>query len=391
MAIVSPFYTSEPISKTVYNAGTDYCHYTIKRVTAMADDVPTATIDVYSSTCYAPDAYDEVEFGAQLRSMIDSQIGHIKTLQYRGSQNPAVYQGTNVFNSYFIIDDGGSDDTIYSVLYDTRGLTAIETGAKNSITGGPGEGYAANLFPDQYVTQGQYISVMYRNPSNYGQTETHSFGCTYSLKNRNIPDPSTGYETIYNLTLDSSISGQSFRYAGPAKWEVWTGSQQNAGIAVWVRFWMENSKGKKVYLTPKLYKKECDDPETCYLYYVNSLGGIDFLRCKYERTTNTERSTYESNVDINSRFNFQEETYSQKRWNTWTLHTALMSDADSPNIADICTTRWAWLFDRNDTYAPWRSVSVTDTSAKVKTKSNEGGKLFIYDINVSENIKSKIV
>lgn len=408
MGICTPFFTCEPMVRTVYNAGTDYCHYTIQRATGLQDDVATSSIDVYSSTCYAPDAYDEVDFNAQLRSMIDSQINHIKTLQRRAALNAGITQGTSFFNTYFFINDGGSDDTMYSIIYDTRGLTANETGARDRTTYGPGVPWAANTFPDPYIKQGQYISVMYRTPSNMRQTETCSFGCTYSYRadaSSNVssnastlqsedllidepPTPPTpGTIVIANNTIDASITGQSFRYSGPADWNSWCENNNNI---LWLQFWTANSKGEKTYLSPKLYPKTCDAPETCYLYYVNSMGGIDFIRCKYERTVNTERSTYESNVDINQRFEFQEEVYAQRRWNTWTLHSSIVSDADSPNMADMCTARWAWIYDPNDTMVPWRSVSITDTSAKVKTKSNEG-KLFIYDINVRENIKSKIV
>jgi hypothetical protein len=59
-------------------------------------------------------------------------------------------------------------------------------------------------------------------------------------------------------------------------------------------------------------------------------------------------------------------------------------------MADVVNTRWAWLYIPGDT-VPWRSVKVTDTTAKVKQARNEGNKLYNYTFQLEDSIKAKIV
>lgn len=352
----------------------------------MQDNTVLASLTEYSGECYAPDAFGDVDFGNQLRSMIDYQVTNLSTLQYRNSQSMGLTQAPFAFNTYFMVDDGGSNVDVWSVIYDTRGLTAFEAGARNyNYT--PGFGYAANTFPDAYITDGQYVSIMWRNPSNAGEMEKWTFGNTYCYDSRAIPeDPS--YSVLKDRVI-STITRQSFRYSGTASWQEWG---EGAGNLRWARFWMKDPKGTKTYLTPKLYPRFCDDPGTMYLYYVNSMGGIDFIRSNHAsmQTLNTERDTYETNNNIDDRFKFGTETYHQTRWNTYTFKTEIVSDGDSYNMADIVNTRWAWLYIPDDT-VQWRSVKITDVSAKVKQKRNENQKIYNYTFQLEDSIKAKVV
>lgn len=398
--------------KTVQHDGSDICHYDINRITGLQDNTALAHETVYSGQCYAPDAFGDVDFGGQLRSMIDYQIQNIQTLQYRNSQTMNLTQATFAFNTYFYVDDGGSDENFWSVLYDTRGLTALEAGARTpSYT--PGYGYIANTYPDQDIMQGQYFSIMWRNPSNAGEMETWTLGNTYcyiaggssgakatreqidnaKATNRSSrtlgPDPTPGYGVIENRVIDSSVTRQSFRYSGTADWQEWG---EGHGNVLWARFWIMDEKGTKTYITPYLYPKWCDEPGVMYLYYVNSMGGIDFIRSTYasSSTVNTERELYETDYGIDDRFKFGEETYHQRRWSTYVFKTEIVSDLDSFNMADVVNTRWAWLYIPDDT-VPWRSVKVTNTTAKVKQIRNENHKLYSYEFQLEDSIKAKIV
>lgn len=415
---MKPYFTCEPMTMAVTGDSADICHYTIYKVTSLTDDVPTDTETVYSGECYAPSSHNVVNFGPQLRSMIDYQVQNIKTLQYMNSSVMNITQDASSFNTYFIIDDGTSLSDVWSVIYDTRGLTAYEAGARTALMG-PGDGYAANTFPEDYITDGQYVSIMYRTPSNMRQTEPCSFGCTYCYvdgqgskvkkedvdnarasmesANKNVdsktmapppPDPSIyGSIVIANNIIDSSITGQSFRYSGPADWKEWTGN--HASTALWTRFWIANSKSEKTYITPYLYPNNCDEPNTAYLYVVNSMGGIDFIRGILSTTMNTERNTYETDYSIDNRFEFGEETYHQTRWNSYELNSQLITSEDSFTMADFINARWAWLYIPGD-IVPWRSVNITDTKATVKTERNAERKLFNYTFNLSDSFKVKI-
>ena len=129
-----------------------------------------------------------------------------------------------------------------------------------------------------------------------------------------------------------------------------------------------------------------------YLYYVNSMGGIDFIRSNHAsiQTLNTERETYETNNGIDNRFEFGSETYHQLRWNSYTFKTEIVSDSDSYNMADIVNARWAWIYIPGD-QVPWRSVRVTDATAKVKQKRNEQQKIYNYTFQLEDSIKAKVV
>lgn len=407
-----PFFTCEPMIKTVQHGGSDICHYDINRITRMRENTALASLTEYSGECYAPDAFGDVDFGNQLRSMIDYQVTNIRTLQYRNSQSMELTQAAFTFNTYFHVDDGGTDDTIWSVIYDTRGMTALEAGARNyNYT--PGIGYAANTCPDQDIMHGQYFSIMWRNPSNAGENERWTLGETYcyiaggsaeskatskqiadvKATNRSSktsgPDPTPGYGVISDRIIDSRITRQSFRYSGTADWQEWG---EGHGNVLWARFWIRDDKGTRTYLTPYLYPKWCDEPGVMYLYYVNSMGGIDFIRSNYAsmQTLNTERSTYETNNSIDDRFKFGTETYHQTRWNTYTFKTEIVSDFDSYNMADIVNARWAWLYIPDET-VQWRSVKITDVTAKVKQKRNEEQNIYNYTFQLEDSIKAKIV
>ena len=413
----NPYFTSEPVIKRVTSDSANIAHYDILKVTGMTNDVINQAAVVYSGQCYAPEPYNVIDFGGQLRSMIDTQVQNIKTLQFKDSQNMGLTQGAFTFNSYYKINDGTGDDNFYSIIYDTRGVTAREAGARSHLNG-PGNPYPANYFPDPNITQGQYVSLMYRFPSNFRADDRGSLGITYcyitaqasggqasyeqissakaqievaskgSIEKILPPDPSVyGTVTVASKVINSNLAGQSFRYSGPADWQDWGDGH---GGVLWARFWVANSKGAKTYLSPYLYPKWCEEQNVAYLYYVNSKGGIDFIRGIISVTMQKDKETYETNANIDKRFEFGEEVFHQRRWNSYELRTSLIMEDDSYNMADICNARWAWLYIPGD-IVPWRSVKVDDTSATVKTNRNTGHKLFNYVFQISDATKSKIV
>ena len=414
-----PYFTCEPVPKRVISDTANICHYDIAMINRLWGDTPQQAAIVYSGQCYAPGSDTVVDFSGQLRSMIETQVQNIKTLQFRNSTGMGLTQSTFAFNSYYSINDGGDDENFFSIIYDSRGITALEAGARSS-TNGPGNPYPANDFPDPYITDGQYLSIMYRFPSNFRSVEDHTLGLTYcyitaqgaggqasyeqissaqaqinSARKGGIekilpPDPSI-YDTVTvaNHIINSKLAGQSFRYSGTCDWQEWC---EGHGGILWARFWIANSKGVKTYITPYLYPKWCEDPGTMYLYYVNAKGGIDFIRSTYASSTelNTEREAYETDYSINNRFAFGEETFHQRRWNKYTFKTSLVTDEESYGMADIVNARWAWLYIPDDTVL-WRSVKVTNSSAKVKQIRNESRKFYNYEFQLEDSVKVKIV
>ena len=417
------YFTDEPLIRTMQNDSSGFANYAVCSVTGMQGDTVLNGGVLFTNTAYAPDWNGDIEFGSLLRTMITNQERNLKTLQYWNSQGMGLTQSTFAFNTYFSIVDNydssqGRNTSDYSILFDTRRITTDEAGC--TYYHSPYRGYPANMFPDPYIAHGQYISIMWRSPSNFEEMATYSLGETYcyitnssagrqaskeqiddaratiesATKNTGRqeapPDPSVyGSITIATRVIDSSITGQSFRYSGTADWQEW--SDGHGGV-LWARFWIADAKGTKTYLTPYLYPKWCDDPNVVYLFWVNSMGGIDFVRSTstIAKSINHEDSTYETGIGIDERRSFGEEIYHQRKWDSYTFNTSLVTEEDSPALADICGARWAWLYFPGQNPL-WKSVTVEDSKATVKTYENQGKKFYNYTFQLRDNMKVKTI
>lgn len=372
------YFSDEPVIRTMSADQSGIARYTVKEVTGMQNDTILAGNPAYTGDAFCPDGFEDLELGGLLRSMLSDQERNIRTLQYRNAQDCSVTQGTFIFNTYFSVTDASSGITDdYSILYDTRGITAEESGCTYHYQ--PYHGYVANYFPEREITEGQYFSLMYRQPSNYQETMDLNLMKEYAYVD----------SSMFNVLAHeqvASLTGQSFRYSGNVDWQAWSDSHG----AIWLRFYIENEKQEKTYLTPRLYPKWCEDPDNVYLYWVNSMGGVDFVRGKITKSLNHEDSTYESNTGINDRMNGRERIYHQLKWNSYSFGTSIISDDDSPSIADICGARWAWLCIPEG-MPVWRPVKVTDSKATVKSYRNQGAKLFNYTFELEDATKYKSV
>lgn len=352
--------------------------YVITRATGMQNDTILAGTTAYTGEVYAPDGHEDVDFNPILRSMLEEQANNLRTLHYFNAQDCSVTQGTFLFNSYFTVADtssGTSDD--YSLLYDTRSITAEEAGVTYQYQ--PYQGYVANSFPETEIAEGQYFSLLWRMPSNNYEMRS------YTLKKEYTYIDSSAFNVLTNASV-ASITGQSFRYSGNVSWQDWSDSRN----LLWIRFYIEDEKEQKTYLTPKLTPKWCDEPDTVYLYWVNEMGGTDFVRGLVTKTLNHEDSTYETNTGINDRLGFATDIYHQRKYNSYTFNTKLVSDDVTRDLAGICGARWAWLRIPGET-PEWRSVTVKDSQATVKTFRNQGAKLYNYTFELEDNIKNKTV
>lgn len=417
------YFSDEPLFRTMQNDSSGFSNYAISDVTGMQDDTVLDGNIVFTNTAYAPDGHEDIELGSLLRTMLSDQERNLRTLQFWNSQGMGLTQSTFAFNTYFSVVDNydssqGRNSSDYSIVYDTRGITTDEAGC--TYYHSPYSGYPANLFPDPYITHGQYVSMMYRYPSNSYEMAEYTLGETYCYitnsssgrqsskeeiddarasidsasrsAGRQVtpPDPgSYGIMTVANRIIDSSLTGQSFRYSGTADWQDW--GEGNGGL-LWARFWIADAKGTKTYITPYLYPNWCDDPNVAYLFWVNSLGGIDFVRSTntLSKSIEHEDSTYETGIGIDERRLFGEDIYHQRKWNTYTFSTSIVSDSDSPSVADVCGARWAWLYFPGQNPL-WKSVTVEDAKATVKTFENQGKKLYNYTFQLRDNMKVKTV
>jgi hypothetical protein len=105
---------------------------------------------------------------------------------------------------------------------------------------------------------------------------------------------------------------------------------------------------------------------------------------------NHEDSTYESNIGLEEPRDFGERIYHQRKWNTYTFNTRLITDAESSTLADICGARWAWLYFPGRVQ-PWVPVTVEDSTATVKNFENQGKKMYNYTFQLRDNKKIKTI
>lgn len=379
------YFSDEPVIQTLSNDSSGYAYYSIYEATGMQGDQVLQGHEIYNNTVYAPDGNEDVEIGSLLRTLIGTQERNIKTLQFWNAQDCSITQSTFAFNTYLTLNNltqGTSAD--FSIIYDTRGERAEDLGVTYNHY--PYEGYCANYFPDNEVMEGQYFSLMYRRPSNSGEMITYEFGRTIAYITRDTPvDPEI------NVVEDVSfgtITGQSFRYSGNVSWQDWGAGNQ----VIWVRFYIKDEKNVKTYLGPRFYPRWCEEPNTVYLYWVNSMGGIDFVRSTetFTVTKNHEEATYESNIGLEEPRDFGEKIYHQRKWNTYTFNTRLITDTQSSTLADICGARWAWLYFPGRVQ-PWVPVTVEDSQATVKNFENQGKKMYNYTFQLRDNKKIKTI
>lgn len=384
------FYTSEPLIRTMSSDSAGMAHYQIYDVTGMQDDQVLQGNQIYAGMAYCPDGHEDLDFMPMLRTLIENQVTLLGRLDGWNQQSCLFLQSTFAYNTYFsVIDLDSSLNTTedYSIVYDTRGITAYEAGA-TSVNNTGSYPYPANLYPEREILQGQYFNLTWRNPTNAGEMQTYSFGFEYCYATRSNPgDPE--YLVVQRHTLDSSVTGQSFRYCGPADWQDWADGASNVR---WGRFYLYLSeKQTYTYLTPRLYPRWCDEPDTVYLYWLNSLGGIEFVRGRVIKSIEHEDSTYESNDGIDMyRDGWGTRIYSQHKWNDYVFNTRIMTDETSPAVADVCGARYAWLYFPGE-LQPWNTVRVTDAKATVKKAADEGKRLFNYTWNIEDSVKAKTI
>lgn len=382
------YYTSEPCIRSMSGDSSGLANYQIYEVTGMQDDQVQQGTQIYTGTAYCPDGNEDLDFMPMLRSLIDTQVTMLSRLDGWNQQSCNLIQSTFAYNTYFTVYDmnsGYSDD--YSIVYDTRGLTTYEADVTTSYHTS-GRSYSANLFPEREIMQGQYFNLTYRNPSNSGEMTDYVLGFEYVYMDRAIDPGDPGYMVLSRHILDSSVTGQSFRYCGPADWQDWG---EGTGNILRGRFYLYNQKEGYKYITPWLYPRWCDDPDTVYLYWLNSLGGIEFVRGRVIKSIEHEDSTYESNDGIDMyRDGWGTRIYSQRKWNDYVFSTRIMTDETSPAVADVCGARYAWLYFPGEVQ-PWNTVRVTDVKATVKKAADEGKKLFNYTWNLEDSVKAKTI
>lgn len=125
-------------------------------------------------------------------------------------------------------------------------------------------------------------------------------------------------------------------------------------------------------------------PENSYiLYYVNSLGAIDWLICDKNNTVtyNAERHSMTRYANIQDRTAFGKLNYLNNTSTTWTLNTDIMNDEQSKQMYKVFNSEYIWLYDVDK--GQMNSVVIEDASLKIKKFITD--KVYNYTITVKSS------
>ena len=125
-------------------------------------------------------------------------------------------------------------------------------------------------------------------------------------------------------------------------------------------------------------------PENSYiLYYVNSLGAIDWLICDKQNTVtyNADRHSMTKFANIQDRTAFGKLNYLNNTSTTWTLNTDIMNDAQSKQMYKVFNSEYLWLYDVDK--GQMNSVVIEDAQLKIKKFITE--KIYNYTITVKSS------
>ena len=125
-------------------------------------------------------------------------------------------------------------------------------------------------------------------------------------------------------------------------------------------------------------------PENSYiLYYVNSLGAIDWLICDKKNTVtyNADRHSMTRFASIQDRTAFGKLNYLNNTSTTWALNTDIMTDEQSKQMYKVFNSEYMWLYDVDK--GQMNSVVIEDANLKIKKFSTD--KVYNYTITVKSS------
>ena len=125
-------------------------------------------------------------------------------------------------------------------------------------------------------------------------------------------------------------------------------------------------------------------PENSYiLYYVNSLGAIDWLICDKNNTVtyNADRHSMTRFASIQDRTAFGKLNYLNNTSTTWALNTDIMNDEQSKQMYKVFNSEYLWLYDVDK--GQMNSVVIEDANLKIKKFSTD--KVYNYTITVKSS------
>lgn len=310
---------------------------------------------IYSGKLFSEEGGVSVTKPVDLQPIIvnytPKNVGIIQNISGNFQPNPL---NSSLGQSFTVVYDTISGSTAtkdIGMLYCTENATNQELGWDSSTSAFP---YIANDYIQNTYVAGSYFSLLQLNNNggttvNMELTETLASGdvVTSTMDYVNGTYRSGGILQLNDSTVSFSIS----------------------------------IDGKLVINNMKVIN--CLPENSYILYYVNSLGAIDWLICDKKNTVtyNAERHSMTRYANIQDRTAFGKLNYLNNTSTTWALNTDIMNDAQSKQMYKLFNSEYIWLYDVDK--AQMNSVVIEDASLKIKKFSTD--KVYNYTITVKSS------
>ena len=310
---------------------------------------------IYSGKLFSEDGGVSVTKPVDLQPIIvnytSKNVGIMQNKSGNFQPNPPSSSLGQRFTVVYDTISGSTATKDIGMLYCTENATNQELGWSSSTSTFP---YTANDYIQNTYVAGSYFSLL-----------------------RLFPDGNINATLKLAETLDSgAVVGSVMTYIN--------GDNRSGGILqlhdTTVSFSI-TIDGEPVVTDMKVVN--CLPPNSYILYYVNSLGAIDWLICDKKNTVtyNAERHSMTRYANIQDRTTFGKLNYLNNTSTTWTLNTDIMNDDQSKKMYKVFNSEYIWLYDVDK--GQMNSVVIEDASLKIKKFSTD--KVYNYTITVKSS------
>ena len=267
--------------------------------------------------------------------------------------NPLNSSLGQIFTVVYDTISGSTKTKDIGMLYCTENATNQELGWDSSTSTFP---YIANDYIQNTYVAGSYFSLLQLN---------NNGGTTVNMELTETLDSGETVTSTFNFVNGDNRSGGILQL---------NDSTVSFNITI---------AGKPAVTDMKVIN--CLPPNSYILYYVNSLGAIDWLICDKKNTVtyNAERHSMTRYANIQDRTAFGKLNYLNNTSTTWALNTDIMNDEQSKQMYKVFNSEYMWLYDVDK--GQMNSVVIED--AKLKIKSFNTDKVYNYTITCTSSQK----
>ena len=310
---------------------------------------------VYSGKLFSEEGGVSVTKPVDLQPIIvnytSKNVGIMQNKSGNFQPNPLNSSLGQIFTVAYDTISGITEIKNIGMLYCTENATNQELGWDSSTSTFP---YIANDFIQNTYVAGSYFSLLQLN---------NNGGTTVNMELTETLDSGETVTSTFNFVNGDNRSGGILQL---------NDSTVSFNITI---------AGKPAVTDMKVIN--CLPPNSYILYYVNSLGAIDWLICDKKNTVtyNAERHSMTRYANIQDRTAFGKLNYLNNTSTTWTLNTDIMNDEQSKQMYKVFNSEYIWLYDVDK--GQMNSVVIEDASLKIKKFSTD--KVYNYTITVKSS------